>query len=330
MDELNSKRFADFFREAGYERVASFDEEGIVGCSVVLSYPEEGISFYPARKRNGNIDSVVLVKVFFREQNVENGSVGLTVYTSLASDYFLKHPFASPFLDSIQDESAPTSEEKKRSEESKQPLFLFSEEGEYSFSLASNEFFIHNGLATPKDIIEKAYNEHIQTISSRLNLFQIKRGFQLTSGKLLLFFGKVILWLFSNFWNRSISYVEQNHMDDYLVRVLRKKINNTNLIPKELTKINIAGFTLVVSPAIIILSSLVFLLSYLLDSFGVISFAGSIKISFIGITTNPLLLISFLIAYIWLIDRVMLRVFMYFFNVLVVWNLKNEKRKIRV
>lgn len=327
---LDSENFADIFKKAGFDRVISFVEGDVIGCSIIKNYPEKGISFYPARKRNGEIDSVVLIKIFFYKQDVQGQKVELKVYSSLASDYALSNPqFINPFKDS-DDPKSVSSEEKRRSEESKQPDSIENEQGEYFFDLKENQFLIRTNKVEASKVVEKVYSEHIKTVSKGINSYQVKRSIQKNSINFITILGQVLLWLIPNFWNRNFILNDTRAPDEYLIKKVYQKIDYTDMTPKELTKISIAGFHLIVSPTIIITSAILFLSGYFLYIYGGFSVLKYFHKPFIDVTTNPLLIVSFLIFHVWFFDRVLLKFSILLFNQLVYLNKKIQSKKIRI
>lgn len=88
-----SEELTKLFKPEENDEVISFNSDAAIGFSVKRPYPKDDILFKPAVSQNGQDDSVVLVRVSFRPDQIENGKVKIYADVSKASQYLLNEHF---------------------------------------------------------------------------------------------------------------------------------------------------------------------------------------------------------------------------------------------
>ncbi|HEY4832051.1 MAG TPA: hypothetical protein VIH61_05765 [Waddliaceae bacterium] len=137
---------------------------GGVGFTILRNYPKD-IPFVPAKNKDGDVDSVCMIKIGFlvRPGAPENEEVKLFVTTSKVSRYLLNNHWNYDF----NDDKSPTKDSLEESKKSKQPIDL---EDLVDYIYNKNTRKIFNVEKEKKEvslnyIVDKVFKLHLKTVS---------------------------------------------------------------------------------------------------------------------------------------------------------------------
>lgn len=173
-DDLDVKkdRFTKLFNKVTSEETIVWSGTSSIGVSLIKDYPDD-ILFKPVRLRDGKKDSVALIKIGYRVNNLTatDESAPLVVTIGKASRYIFNHSFYD-----YNDVNSPTEESVKESDGSIQPIDL--EDINYEYRFKTNEIWDKETTkyVKPEALVDKLFNQHLNTLTDRV--FRAKMEFQ--------------------------------------------------------------------------------------------------------------------------------------------------------
>ena len=116
-----TEEFAKDFKKEPNDEVVLWSGDNGVGFTVLRKYPDN-IPFIPARNKDGEVDSVCMIKLGFpiRQETINEKEVALFISISKQSRYLLNGHWNYDF----DDEEAPTKDSLEESKKSRQPVDL--------------------------------------------------------------------------------------------------------------------------------------------------------------------------------------------------------------
>lgn len=156
----SSQDFRELFQaQADEEIVVWRADEKHFGFSVLKDYPDTS-AYVSAVTKNRKKDSVVLIKIGYSVDNVEDGDVLLSVTASKASRYLLDNHWDYNFSD----DDSPTEESLKQSNASPAPYDI-EESSRYSLNTDSGEIFDKEKkeVSSLRILVDNVYASHVRT-----------------------------------------------------------------------------------------------------------------------------------------------------------------------
>lgn len=157
---INSEQFSKLFVQGDEKDLVPFNEEGVVGFSILKNYPEVGLLFKPIKNQNGGFDTVALIKIYaVISEKREDNKIPINIWIGPVSGYLLKGKFRYDYKDL----ESPTAESVSAWEKSVKPIELI--ENEYSLNLENNKVLDKSGtIIDSKKVIERIFGEHMKTV----------------------------------------------------------------------------------------------------------------------------------------------------------------------
>lgn len=323
MDNIfnETKEFAKQYTPKKGDEIILWQGSDNVGLTILREYPKD-IPFKPAKTKNGQIDSVCMIKIGspLRKINTDSNHLKLFVMVSKASKYLLNNHFDYDF----NNQDSPTRDSIEESKRSKQPIDLDDFNG-YVFDRENNKiFFIENGIkeVTLNDVVEKIYKLHIKTVKLAGAWFRFKVSIKDKIANPIEGINKSILWFIDFLFGKTVQEEKNNlkvglfekykHSDLYTLSDEKIDIFNTGLkIPKKTGLLT--AFSIVV---------ITILLTYSLPAYPKLW----IEIK----EQSQIVQVSFLLVVLWVIDYLIPHLFLSVINMLIMFRIKVWDWKIKI
>lgn len=249
-----------FLNNEEKEKKVLFVDTSAIGFSITKEYPETGLIFKPLKNQKGEFDSVALIKIYFRTDNINDfKKVPIYASISLVSRYLLNGRFRYHY----EDQESPSLEDLQGWDKAPKPIDLI--EIEHTFDTTNNKIYSKKGTeVNPKVFVENLFKEHIKTAKRIAGLpFRMKVSSRDFFSNKLLLISKSIHWICKVVFLREINQDNRSH-DTIAYELYLKPVPHSVFILKQQRELNIFGTEIPVSKYSVIITSFLFLSFYTL------------------------------------------------------------------